>query len=124
MAKKIAWTGQAKADVRAIDQRTAMRILHGLARFTQTEEGDVKRLQDIEPPEFRLRVGAYRIRSIPEPNSKVLRFLLEAVCVCIRPHWTWFTPHTRKKLEFEALHNPFLRFDVYATCLCISCRHP
>jgi mRNA-degrading endonuclease RelE of RelBE toxin-antitoxin system len=62
MAKKIAWTGQAKADVRAIDQRTAMRIPHGLARFTQTEEGDVKRLQDIEPPEFRLRVGAYRIR--------------------------------------------------------------
>ena len=39
-----------------------MRILHGLARFVQTEEGDVKRLQDIEPPEFRLRVGAYRIR--------------------------------------------------------------
>jgi mRNA-degrading endonuclease RelE of RelBE toxin-antitoxin system len=39
-----------------------MRIPHGLARFTQTEEGDVKRLQDIEPPEFRLRVGTYRIR--------------------------------------------------------------
>jgi mRNA-degrading endonuclease RelE of RelBE toxin-antitoxin system len=62
MAKKISWTDQAKANVRAIDQQTAMRILHGLARFTQTEEGDVKRLQDIEPPEFRLRVGAYRIR--------------------------------------------------------------
>ena len=39
-----------------------MRILHGLARFIETEEGDVKRLQDIEPPEFRLRVGAYHIR--------------------------------------------------------------
>ena len=25
-------------------------------------EGDVKRLRDIEPPELRLRVGAYRIR--------------------------------------------------------------
>jgi hypothetical protein len=58
MAKKIAWTDQAKADVRSIDQRTAMRILHGLARFIQTEEDDVKRLQDIEPPELRLRVGA------------------------------------------------------------------
>ena len=56
MAKKIAWTDQAKADVRSIDQRTAMRIL------LKTEEGDVKRLQDIEPPELRLRVGAYRIR--------------------------------------------------------------
>lgn len=62
MAKKIAWTDQAKADVRSVDQQTAMRILHGLARFIQTEEGDVKHLQDIAPPEFRLRVGAYRIR--------------------------------------------------------------
>jgi len=26
------------------------------------DEGDVKRLQDIEPPEFRLRVGDYRAR--------------------------------------------------------------
>jgi mRNA-degrading endonuclease RelE of RelBE toxin-antitoxin system len=62
MARKVAWTDQAKADVRAIDQQTAMRILHGLARFAQTGEGDVKRLQDIDPPELRLRVGAYRIR--------------------------------------------------------------
>ena len=43
-------------------QQTAMRILHGLARFTTTQEGDVKRLRDIEPPEFRLRIGAYRVR--------------------------------------------------------------
>ena len=62
MAKKIDWTDQAKGDVRAVDQPTAMRILHGLARFIQTGEGNVKRLQDIDPPEFRLRVGAYRIR--------------------------------------------------------------
>jgi mRNA-degrading endonuclease RelE of RelBE toxin-antitoxin system len=62
MAKRIAWTVQAKADIRAIDRQAAMRVLEGLARFTQAEEGDVKRLQDIEPPEFRLRVGPYRIR--------------------------------------------------------------
>jgi len=62
MAKKITWTGQARADVRALDQQTAMRILHGLARFALTEAGDVKGLRDIEPPELRLRVGAYRVR--------------------------------------------------------------
>jgi mRNA-degrading endonuclease RelE of RelBE toxin-antitoxin system len=33
-----------------------------LAHFAATGEGDVKRLQDIEPPEFRLRVGDYRLR--------------------------------------------------------------
>ena len=39
-----------------------MRILHGLARFSQTGEGDVKQLQNFEPPELRLRLGVYRIR--------------------------------------------------------------
>jgi len=62
MAKKIAWTDPAKADLRAIDQATALRILHVLARYLATGEGDVKRLQDIEPPELRLRAGDYRVR--------------------------------------------------------------
>ena len=62
MARNVGWTSQAKADLRAIEQQTALRLLHGLARFIETEEGDVKRLQDIEPPEFRLRIGDYRIR--------------------------------------------------------------
>jgi mRNA-degrading endonuclease RelE of RelBE toxin-antitoxin system len=62
MAKKIAWTDQAKADVRGIDRETAIDLLHRLARFLSTEEGDVKRLTAIDPPEFRLRLGDYRLR--------------------------------------------------------------
>jgi mRNA interferase RelE/StbE len=62
MLRKIAWRDQAKAQLRAIDQPTALRILHALARLISTGEGDVKRLQDIDPPEFRLRVGDYRVR--------------------------------------------------------------
>ena len=60
--KRIVWTEQAKADVRRIDRETAMRILTALDRFARTGEGDVNRLEDIEPPEFRLRVGDYRLR--------------------------------------------------------------
>ena len=48
--------------MRAIDQPTALRILHSLARFLVSGEGDVKRLRVIEPPELRLRVGDYRVR--------------------------------------------------------------
>jgi mRNA-degrading endonuclease RelE of RelBE toxin-antitoxin system len=62
MGKKVAWADSAKADLRAIDQATALRILHVLARYLATGEGDVKRLQDVEPPELRLRVGDYRVR--------------------------------------------------------------
>ncbi len=62
MGKSVIWNDQAKAQLRAIDQPTALRILHSLARYLETGEGDVKRLQGIEPPEFRLRIGDYRIR--------------------------------------------------------------
>jgi mRNA-degrading endonuclease RelE of RelBE toxin-antitoxin system len=62
MRKKVVWSDRAKSNLRAIEQATALRILHALARMLATGEGDVKRLRDIEPPEFRLRVGDYRVR--------------------------------------------------------------
>jgi mRNA-degrading endonuclease RelE of RelBE toxin-antitoxin system len=62
MAKRILWTEQAQGDVRAIDRRTAIALLHGVARFLSTGEGDIKRLQNVDPPEFRLRLGDYRVR--------------------------------------------------------------
>jgi mRNA-degrading endonuclease RelE of RelBE toxin-antitoxin system len=55
--------------MRAIDQQTALRILHRLARFIATEEGDVKRLRDLDPPEFRLRAGGYRVRFFDRGDS-------------------------------------------------------
>jgi mRNA-degrading endonuclease RelE of RelBE toxin-antitoxin system len=62
MAKKIEWTEVARTEVRRIDRETAMRILVGLARFLLTEEGDVGVLKDLDPKEYRLRVGDYRVR--------------------------------------------------------------
>lgn len=62
MPKRIAWAGQARTELRGIDQQTAIRILHGLARYNITGEGDVKQLRDVEPPELRLRIGDYRVR--------------------------------------------------------------
>ncbi len=38
-----------------------MRILHALARYLETGQGDIKLLKDSNPPEFRLRVGDYRL---------------------------------------------------------------
>lgn len=40
MAKKIVWSDEARADVRAIDRATAIWLLQGLARFAFTESGD------------------------------------------------------------------------------------
>jgi mRNA-degrading endonuclease RelE of RelBE toxin-antitoxin system len=69
MVKALRWTPRSKADVRAIDSLTAIRILRGLAHFTQTGEGDVQRLKDVDPPQSRLRVGDYRIRFRDYGNS-------------------------------------------------------
>ena len=61
MAKRVAFTDQAKADLRAIDQQTAIQILKTLARFAHSEEGNVKRLQGVNPPLYRLRTQDHRV---------------------------------------------------------------
>ena len=61
MAKRVAFTDQAKADLRAIDQPTALKILRTLARFAHSEEGNVKRLQGNDPPLYRLRAQDHRV---------------------------------------------------------------
>jgi plasmid stabilization system protein ParE len=61
MAKRIFWTAQAKADIRAIEQPIAMQILKTLARYAQTGEGNTRQLQGIEPPLIRPRAQDHRI---------------------------------------------------------------
>lgn len=58
--KRIVWTEAAKADVRALDKPTAMRVLSALHRFAESGIGDVKALQG-EREELRLRIGDYRL---------------------------------------------------------------
>jgi mRNA-degrading endonuclease RelE of RelBE toxin-antitoxin system len=74
VAKKLIWTTLARADVRAIDRQTALCLLESLARFLINEEGDVSRLTDIDPPEYRLRIGDYRVRFYDHGDSlEILR---------------------------------------------------
>ena len=61
MAKRVAFTDQARADIRAIPQPIALQILHPLARFLESDEGNVKRLQGVEPPLYRLRTQDHRV---------------------------------------------------------------
>jgi mRNA interferase RelE/StbE len=64
--KRIEWSEGARADVRRLDQKTAMRIFEALRRFAATSTGDVKKLQG-EEAEYRLRVGDYRVRFNEDP---------------------------------------------------------
>jgi mRNA-degrading endonuclease RelE of RelBE toxin-antitoxin system len=60
--KTIEWTEPALDDMAALDKGIARRVKRAVERFAETGAGNVKRLQDIDPPEFRLRVGDYRVR--------------------------------------------------------------
>lgn len=60
--KEIEWTEAALNDIAALDKGIARRVRRAVERFANTGAGNVKRLQGIDPPEYRLRVGDHRIR--------------------------------------------------------------
>ena len=57
----IEWLDEARADVRALDQPTAMRLFEGILRFSRTGSGDVNALHGDMAGAFRLRIGDYRV---------------------------------------------------------------
>jgi mRNA-degrading endonuclease RelE of RelBE toxin-antitoxin system len=72
--REIEWTEPALADLAALDKGIARRIQQAVERFAATGAGNVKRLQGIEPPEYRLRVGDWRVRfHLAEEIVRVLR---------------------------------------------------
>ena len=58
---QIKWLDEAKADVRALDRPTAMRLFEGVFRFARTGSGDVNALHGNMAGALRLRLGDYRV---------------------------------------------------------------
>jgi mRNA interferase RelE/StbE len=58
---RIEWLEEARADVRALDQATAMRIFDGILHFARTGSGKVIPLHGDMAGSFRLRLGDYRV---------------------------------------------------------------
>ena len=68
------WTDAAWEHMAALDSGAARRVKQAVERFANTGVGKVKKLQGIEPPEFRLRVGDYRVRFHQDGDTiRVLR---------------------------------------------------
>jgi hypothetical protein len=61
MTKDLLWTGQAQADIRAIDQQPALQVLKTIARFLKGGEGDTSQLCGAAP--------------VPSPRSGLPRLL-------------------------------------------------
>lgn len=63
--KRIVFSDEAKADIRAIPQHIAMNILRAIHRYADTGAGRVRELQG-QDGEKRLRVGDHRVRFTEE----------------------------------------------------------
>ena len=59
--KKILFSPNVRADIRAVDQKNAMRILTALDRYAKTGHGDVQVLEGDQEGLLRLRAGDYRL---------------------------------------------------------------
>jgi mRNA-degrading endonuclease RelE of RelBE toxin-antitoxin system len=63
--------------LKRLDRSVQRRVVDAVKHFARTGEGDVIRLIDVEPPEYRLRVGDWRVRFARDEKHRlhVLRVL-------------------------------------------------
>lgn len=60
--KELVFSDRAKDDLGCLDRATRVRVLAAIRRLVLTSTGNIKKLQGIDPPEYRVRVGEWRIR--------------------------------------------------------------
>ncbi len=61
MTWTLVWTRPALRDMRKLDRASASRIRDAVIQLADAGRGDVARLTDARPPEWRLRVGDRRV---------------------------------------------------------------
>ena len=69
------WSGPAVRDLRRLDRQTAGRVRDAVLRLATTGQGDVRRLHGVNPPEWRLRVGEWRVRFAYDAAAHTIQVL-------------------------------------------------
>lgn len=72
MSLGIDWTPRSQRDLDRLDRPTRARLVAAVLRFAETNQGDVVKLAGKHPPEYRLRVGGWRIRFAWDQTGGVL----------------------------------------------------
>lgn len=75
MSLRIEWTPGAQRDLGRLDRPTRARIVATVLRLAETSQGDVLKLAGKQPPEYRLRVGGWRVRFAWDQAAGVLIIL-------------------------------------------------
>jgi mRNA-degrading endonuclease RelE of RelBE toxin-antitoxin system len=61
--------GAARRELRGLDPPARARVVAAIERFVRTGEGDVRKLTNVSPPQWRLRVGEYRVRFLVDGDA-------------------------------------------------------
>ena len=72
--KSVDFTPSAIADMRRLDPPVRLRIQDSLGAYANTGAGNIKRLRGMHPPQFRLRVGDWRV-IFDNPDPATIRVL-------------------------------------------------
>jgi len=75
VTRRILWTARARKSLERLDAGTRARISERVEQLAASGSGDVKRLVAVEPPEYRLRVGDWRVRFEMESQPGVVVIL-------------------------------------------------
>jgi mRNA interferase RelE/StbE len=59
---RLEWTPRARRDLERLDLAVRERVVAAVLRLADSRQGDVVKLSGKNPPEYRLRVGGWRVR--------------------------------------------------------------
>jgi len=75
MSLEIRWSAIAEREARHLDPPVNRRIVTALENYAATSHGNIKRLTGYNPPQYRLRVGDWRVRFTVDWEAHVLYVL-------------------------------------------------
>lgn len=75
MSLGVVWQSRAEKDLGRLDAGVQRRVIAAVAAFAESERGDIVRLRSVHPPEYRLRVGDWRVRFAIDREARSLRVL-------------------------------------------------
>jgi mRNA-degrading endonuclease RelE of RelBE toxin-antitoxin system len=71
----VVWTATAERDFGKLDSDGRRRVQLSISRYATDNLGDVRRLQNVTPPEYRLRVGKWRVRFRLDHDGRTMQIL-------------------------------------------------
>lgn len=72
MIRSVEWRPRATKDLEKLERPLRERIVSAIERLVESGEGDVRRLVGTDPPEFRLRVGDWRVLFRSDSTTKAI----------------------------------------------------